>query len=61
MTYSEKLQKDIDEVYNNFPLVKIIIDEIKKIDDIPSMEFDISNEREWMKVKALCDILEVPK
>jgi hypothetical protein len=58
MGYFENLQKEIDLIYNSNPEIKSIIEEIQRIDAISGFEFDVKNEREYLKVTAIKKIFD---
>ena len=57
-TYSERLQKELDQIDKDYPVVSEIIAEIKKIDKVSVMEFDYDVERLSWKYRKILEVLE---
>jgi hypothetical protein len=57
-TYSERLQKELDQIDKDYPIISEIIIEIKKIDKISMMEFDYEVERISWKYRKILELLE---
>lgn len=55
--YSDRLKREIKEIQLKNPKIKLIFDELKRIDNIHPYEFDNDTEQEHLKYKRIYEIL----